>query len=618
MVKSILPLLAAAASAQDSTLEVTLDVDNAEVARGSDVMYSCSWALSADYADYEEEEFQLMWKANDRAVARYDNGEVMFYHGSPYQQDRANITADFDEHLVTLTLNDVDLEEDGLEMTCEVHWNRRFNDGRVNLNVYVDANEVALEEQESALEGRPRTDGNGTFFEVAEADIATCNIYGVYPRPDKVVFLVGDSEEVVEDVVPTENAEGLFDVSATLTILPSSEYDQDQVSCVSQAAESAELVRNDVNSTFSLDITYYTDDVQLDITGANEDAEGNYYIVENEAYTVHCNANGNPAPEVNVYGPDGLPITSGSEAIAHRSESLQYITCTANNNDGEFQMGEDITTKKQLSVYYLDAPTTSINTEYEYGEQVIMECSAEGNPAPKFTWLKDGNVVQSGDTLTIDAIKYEDAGSYTCKASNEADSAESTTDVEVNGPCIVAITGKTPAQSQTAQAAASLTLECSVQGPSCAVTWASPTEPELVAQGAIVTDNENSFSVQSSLFFDAIDKRINPVEFQCIGENSYGKVQDSVMVDESDEPVCCDNTTTGSLGTGAIVGIVIAIPAVLIIIGAVVFFCRNKQPGDETKSDLEEAGEDEEPSEKAPLTEGNGGEGGNAGDDEQV
>ena len=125
---------------------------------------------------------------------------------------------------------------------------------------------------------------------------------------------------------------------------------------------SCSVARNPL--TLTLD---YTDDVQLDITGANEDAEGNYYIVENEAYTVHCNANGNPAPEVNVYGPDGLPITvsynlldrlsytlhfqSGSEAIAHRSESLQYITCTANNNDGEFQMGEDITTKKQLSVY---------------------------------------------------------------------------------------------------------------------------------------------------------------------------------------------------------------------------------------------------------------------------
>ena len=37
-----------------------------------------------------------MWKSNDQAVARYDNGEVMCYHGSPFQQDRANITADFD------------------------------------------------------------------------------------------------------------------------------------------------------------------------------------------------------------------------------------------------------------------------------------------------------------------------------------------------------------------------------------------------------------------------------------------------------------------------------------------------------------------------------------------
>ena len=106
---------------------------------------------------------------------------------------------------------------------------------------------------------------NGTLTEVSEAQIATCNVFGVYPKPDKVVFLVGDNEEVVEDVVPTENADGLFDVSATLTIMPSSEYDNDQVSCVSQAAESAELVHSDVNSTFALDVSCkhrFTDDLR--------------------------------------------------------------------------------------------------------------------------------------------------------------------------------------------------------------------------------------------------------------------------------------------------------------------------------------------------------------------
>ena len=53
----------------------------------------------------------------------------------------------------------------------------------------------------------------------------------------------------------------------------------------------------------------YTNEVNLEISGANQDAQGNYYIIENEAYTVHCSANGNPEPTVSVYGPDGLSIT---------------------------------------------------------------------------------------------------------------------------------------------------------------------------------------------------------------------------------------------------------------------------------------------------------------------
>ena len=115
----------------------------------------------------------------------------------------------------------------------------------------------------------------------------------------------------------------------------------------------------------------------------------------------------------------------------------------------------------------MDEPVTTVNEEYEYGESVVMECSAEGNPAPKFTWLKDGSVVKSGATLSIDSMKYEDAGSYTCRAENDAGESEATTSVKVDGPCIATITGKTPAQSQTQPAAASLTLTCRVVGPDC-------------------------------------------------------------------------------------------------------------------------------------------------------
>lgn len=631
----LLPALASYMAMADDALQVNISIDKAEVPRGDSVTYTCTWNLDAEYdpcqeesylndhggnmedcraawemtlhqfelsnqadPDYEIEDFQLFWKLNDdgvrQSVARYQPGETpederkIFYHNTQVT-DRIDLTAEFSEQSASLTITDLNLQDDDMLISCEVHWASRFGIDETPVNVYVDASAVELEAIETQLEGRERVDINGTVFAVEEADVANCNIFNVYPEPSSVTFTVGDEEITIDATAEAADEEGLFNIAAVLTLMPSAEYDQKDVSCFSQASSMAPQVGpTNENATYALDVTYYTTEVTLEISGANENGEG-YYINENEEYEVLCRANGNPAPVVTITGTDGVEIPTGSQAIAVRDDSVQYILCTAENNDedSDFAAGEAVQAQKELDVYYLDEPITDIADQYTYGEEVTINCKAEGNPAPQFSWTKDDQSLAGGSSHTFSGIQYSDAGSYTCTAKNAAKELTVENDITVDGECLVTIVQKEATASQTPNAAA-LMLACEVQGPGCAITWSSEDEPELVAQGNTITEEGEGLTNTNKLFFEAIDKRTNPVNFICSGANHHGENTDTVKIDENDDPVCCANVDAGnlgtaeaSLGTGAIVGIVIAIPAILIIVGAVVFFCRNKHSSSE-------------------------------------
>ncbi|XP_036934609.1 vascular endothelial growth factor receptor 1 isoform X2 [Acanthopagrus latus] len=73
---------------------------------------------------------------------------------------------------------------------------------------------------------------------------------------------------------------------------------------------------------------------------------------------------------------------------------------------------------------------------------VILSCPSEGVPAPTITWYKDEQTLSQGSgivispedgTLHIDRITGEDQGLYTCQATNERGSAESSAYIWVNG-----------------------------------------------------------------------------------------------------------------------------------------------------------------------------------------
>ena len=49
---------------------------------------------------------------------------------------------------------------------------------------------------------------------------------------------------------------------------------------------------------------------------------------------------------------------------------------------------------------------------------VTFHCNAIGNPVPKISWIKDGEAVASGDTLSFVNTNRNQSGKYWCLAEN--------------------------------------------------------------------------------------------------------------------------------------------------------------------------------------------------------
>ena len=70
------------------------------------------------------------------------------------------------------------------------------------------------------------------------------------------------------------------------------------------------------------------------------------------------------------------------------------------------------------------------------GKSATFTCTADGNPTPTYTWLKDGKLVASKQTFSIAIVSYASAGTYVCLAHNtieagrESDSASTAVKVE--------------------------------------------------------------------------------------------------------------------------------------------------------------------------------------------
>ncbi|KAF1373009.1 hypothetical protein PFLUV_G00255900 [Perca fluviatilis] len=107
-------------------------------------------------------------------------------------------------------------------------------------------------------------------------------------------------------------------------------------------------------------------------------------------------------------------------------------------------IGQEAHLDTQVVVTILEPPVLLDNLTdctVNLSSSVILSCPSEGVPTPIITWYKDeralsqgsGIVISTADgTLHIDRITVEDQGMYTCQATNERGSAESSAYIWVN------------------------------------------------------------------------------------------------------------------------------------------------------------------------------------------
>ncbi|KAI7801265.1 vascular endothelial growth factor receptor 3 isoform X1 [Triplophysa rosa] len=107
--------------------------------------------------------------------------------------------------------------------------------------------------------------------------------------------------------------------------------------------------------------------------------------------------------------------------------------------------GEKHCHRKYIPVKALEAPRyrhNPTNQTVNVSESLQMECDVEGTPSPQLSWSKDNQPLQhisgillqdSNRTLSIQRVREEDAGLYTCTACNQRGCVQSSATVSVIG-----------------------------------------------------------------------------------------------------------------------------------------------------------------------------------------
>ncbi|XP_072199268.1 hemicentin-1 isoform X3 [Excalfactoria chinensis] len=279
----------------------------------------------------------------------------------------------------------------------------------------------------------------------------------------------------LKDGVPVKASDSLHIVSGgkKLEILNAVEADQGQYLCVATSIAGEQEIK------YGVEIL-----VPPFVEGGDEFLD--YIVVLHSPLELECLATGTPSPTI-TWLKGGQPIEeetrhkillNGQKFLISQAQvsDTGHYKCVAVNIAGEHEREFVVTVHVPPTIKSAGASERAVVLH----KPVTLQCIVNGIPSPSITWLKDGQPVNtargntrlesSGRFLQVVEAQREDAGRYTCVATNAAGEAQQHIRLHVHEPPRLEDAGKM--LNETVIVNNPVHLECRALGnPLPAITW---------------------------------------------------------------------------------------------------------------------------------------------------
>ncbi|XP_012495412.1 PREDICTED: hemicentin-1-like, partial [Propithecus coquereli] len=305
-----------------------------------------------------------------------------------------------------------------------------------------------------------------------------------------------------------------------LEIMSAQEVDRGQYICVATSVAGEKEIKYEVDVL-----------VPPAIEGGDETS---YFIVMvNNLLELDCQVTGSPPPTIMwlkdgqlIDERDGFKILlNGHKLIIAQAQvsDTGLYRCVATNTAGDHKKEFEVTVHVPPTIKSSGLPERAV-VKYK---PVTLQCIASGIPDPSITWLKDdqpvntaqGNlkIQSSGRVLQIAKALLEDAGRYTCVATNAAGETQQHIQLHVHEPPRLEDAGKV--LNETVVENSPVQLECKAAGnPPPVITWYKENRPLSASASMSFLNRGQILAIESAQVSDA-------GLYKCVAINSAGATE---------------------------------------------------------------------------------------------
>ncbi|XP_028823701.1 hemicentin-1 isoform X1 [Denticeps clupeoides] len=267
------------------------------------------------------------------------------------------------------------------------------------------------------------------------------------------------------------------------------------------------------------------------IEGARESSEA--AVVINSLLELECHARGTPTPVI-TWLKDGQPVRvgegvrlggSGRRLVVSRVQvsDTALFRCVGTNEAGEDTRDFNVVVHVPPSISASGPSERSVVLQHP----IMLQCVSSGIPVPSITWLKDGRPVDTtqellrldsaGRSLQIVQARLEDAGKYTCVATNPAGETQHHIHLSVHEP--PSILFDEASANQTILVGFQVQLICKATGnPLPAVSWYKDGRALTSSAGVSIQNRGRVLEVARAQVSDA-------GVYRCVAVNAAGSAE---------------------------------------------------------------------------------------------